>query len=98
MLIIYFINIKILLQHIKKLTSYKTNAFHCLYVSTEPVHLTCSMKNHVAMSSLSASLVCCVCSLAGMWMPKLCATVCVNVKFINFTCGKHAGTRVYPVT
>ena len=32
---------------IKKLTSCKTNLFHCLYVGTVPVHHTCRVANQV---------------------------------------------------
>ena len=44
---INFVNDKILLQHIKKLTSYKTDAFQCLYIATVHVHHTCSVANQV---------------------------------------------------
>ena len=38
----YYYNITI-----KKLTSCKTNVFHCLYVATVPVHHTCRVANQV---------------------------------------------------
>ena len=47
-------------------------------------------------SSWCASLMCCLCSLAGMCMPNLHATVHMHAKFLSFTCSKHAGTYVYP--
>ena len=75
-----------------KLPSCKTNAFHCLNVST---YCTCTSHMYCGKQSVSSWHVspCVTC------MPKLCATVQVHTKFLSFTCSKHAGgTRVYQHT
>ena len=47
---IYFVSCKILLEC-------KTDAFHCLYIDTVPVHYTCSVANQVQARKMHHSCV-----------------------------------------
>ena len=75
------------LQHIKKLTSCKTDAFHSLYITAVPVHLTCSVLNQVQacdMYHLCFACVVCVHWQACAWQN--CMLQFVHAKFLWNTC------------
>ena len=81
----------VLLQHnLKKLPGCKTNAFHCLYIFTVPVYHTSSVANQVQVNDMYCSCVAHVHWWVGGCMSWLRAMVCVDAKFLSFTCGKHA--------
>ena len=68
---IYFVSGKILLEA----AQLQTDAFHCLYISTIPVHHMCAHNVYH---------LCVMCSLAVMHTSKLHATCTVSV-YLSFT-------------
>ena len=86
---------KILLQHnMKKLPSCKLMHFivytYLLYLYTTPVVWQTKHKFMMCIAHVLHMFTGgCVCT------PKLRAIVCVNTKFLSFTCGKHTSMHVH---
>ena len=100
---IYFVNGKILSQHIKKLTSCKTYASHCLYIYS---YYTCTP--HMYLWQTKCELIMCItCVLHVSCVLHMFTGKCVHtpnymqqcsythINFLSFTCSKLADTCIH---